>query len=169
MTYPVIQASNMRLFASDQSMLNAKNDCLAKPSELPSIQQIANLTMLFPKFCFASKWDERRYPDRFCFCNDDDDPNFHDNGPKLHHFCNTSLIELQEEKQQLWREILNKEITIPAHKVTVYDDHGDPVNYWYSEQDLATPLTLPQQPTRDSCNTPEEVPDHQCSSLSTSN
>ena len=105
----------------------------------------------------------------YVFYDGDDDPNFRDNGPKLHHFRNTSLTELQEEKQEPWREILHKGITIPAQKVTVYDDHGDPVDYWYSEQDIATPPTSPQQRTRDPSNTHEEAPDHQYSPLSTTN
>ena len=46
----------------------------------------------------------------------------------------------------------------------VYDDR-DPVEYWYTEKEPATPLTLPLQPARDHSNTHEEPPAHQYSPL----
>ena len=69
----------------------------------------------------------RENGDCYVFHDGDEDQNFRNIGPRLHHFRNSSLTAIQEEKQQKWKAILSNCIAIPAQKITIYDESGAPI------------------------------------------
>ncbi len=87
----------------------------------------------------------RKDRDGYLFHDSDNDPNFHDPGPKLSHFRDTTLGQLAEEKARKWEELVSQKVPLPTTKITVFDEAGRPKHtLCYSESPpTLSPTHLP--------------------------
>ena len=58
------------------------------------------------------------------FCDADNDPDNHDEGPSLLHFRDTTIDKLHKRNEELWDEIIKGEITLPTPSIKIYDKEG---------------------------------------------
>lgn len=73
--------------------------------------------------------NERRWwaetPNSYEFMDGDKDPDYQPSGPKFLHFSTSTIEDVEKRQKKSWKQIADKNVSLPAHCICLYNDEGD--------------------------------------------
>ena len=109
-----VQAAAQSVGAYEGTVIDKRFVGHRRSSWQAHLERISNYLVYGPDIW----WNDNGRP--YVFHDGDHDPNTHPLGPKLHHFWSSTIEDVLREKRDSWKDILDKNITIPAFTIAIY-------------------------------------------------